>query len=74
MCQPDIHIFTASQAKFVTLPKDGEVVNGKVVRVVDEYYKRSEVWKPEMVKRWEDARKVDKNVEEVVGGLGRVKI
>jgi hypothetical protein len=42
---PDVHIFTRSKAPWLELPADA--------RVFDAYYRRSEVWSPESLARWQ---------------------
>lgn len=47
LCPPDIHIFTSSKQSWVEL--------GDSVPIVEEYYRRSEIWSEESVKRFKRA-------------------
>ena len=42
---PDVHIYTRSKVHWLELPKDA--------RVFPAYYKRSEIWSPESLLRWQ---------------------
>lgn len=48
VCPPDIHIFTSTKQKWVVLPKDALVVK--------QYYKMSEAWPADSLKRREALR------------------
>lgn len=44
--EPDIHIFTSTQRRWVVIPEGA--------RSVPEYYSRSDVWSPDMLRRWSE--------------------
>ena len=45
---PDIHIFTSSKQPWVVIPPDATQVS--------EYYRKTEHWPPEALKRWESVQ------------------
>lgn len=45
LVQPDLHLYVRSKREFVTIPDD--------VPQFEEYYDRTQVWRPESMERWD---------------------